>query len=99
MRASSSGPRQNAQATTSTSAIASTELSTPVTFGRQSTEVDRPRLSADPALVVDAELRAREQDRGAEALDLEVALRLRPEAEADAAGREQEERAGRAPPP
>jgi hypothetical protein len=83
MRESSSGPCQNTHATTRTSARH---------VRRQSTEVDRARLSADPALVVDAELRACEQDGSAEALDLEVALQLRPEAEADAAGREQEER-------
>ena len=52
--------------------------------GGEAAEVDRARLPLDPALVVDAELRAGEQDRGAEALDLQVALQLRPEAEADA---------------
>ena len=59
--------------------------------GGEAAEVDRAGLPLDPALVVDAELRAGEQDRGAEALDLQVALQLRPEAEADAPGREQEE--------
>ena len=55
-------------------------------------EVDRARLAGDPVDVVDAELRAGEQDRGAERLDLEMTLDLRLDAEAHPAGSDQEER-------
>ena len=67
------------------------DVSTPTRVGGEAAEVDRAGLPLIQLLVVDAELRAGEQDRGAEALDLEVPLQLRPEAEADPAGREDEE--------
>ena len=91
-RASSSGPRQNAQAATRTSATASSDVSDADRVRSETAEVDGARLPRDPLLVMDAELRAREQDRGAEALDLQVPLRLRPEAVPDPARSDQEER-------
>src|SRR5205814_2250056 len=60
--------------------------------GHDAAEVDRTRLAVDPVDVVDAELRAGEQDRGAERLDLEMTLDLRLDAEAHPAGSDQEER-------
>src|SRR5205823_11955117 len=52
----------------------------------------RAGLAGDPADVVDPELRACEEQRGAERLDLQVTLQLCLQAEADAAGSDQEER-------